>query len=203
MTSANDNEDWVAKLRGSGDEQAAALAKLRKYLVGGLRRSFHGKGVDDAFCEDIAQDTVLKVLEKLDQFEGRSQFTTWAMSIAIRGAVSELRKKRYRNVSLSQLSTGEQLQIEIPDEDADQPEAMEQRRRILAKLKELIASKLSDKQRVALQAGLDGLPVEEIAHQTGSNRNAVYKLIHDARQKLKRELELAGYDGPTILSLFN
>jgi len=202
MAVENMSEDWVANLRDDGEAQTQAIAKLRKFLLGGLLRSFRGKGVDEAFCEDIAQETVLKVLDKLDQFEVRSRFTTWAMSIAIRRAVSELRKKRYKNVSLSQVTAGEQLQIEIPDAAAEQPEDAEQRRNVLTTLKELIASKLSDKQRVALQAGLDGMSVDEVALHTGSNRNAVYKLIHDARQKLKRELEQAGYDGPTIQSLF-
>lgn len=52
-------------------------------------------------------------------------------------------------------------------------------------LKTLIESRLTDKQREALQGSLDGLPVEEIARRTGSNRNAVYKLIHDARMRLR------------------
>lgn len=203
MATVRESEDWVANLRATGEVQSRALAKLNKFLVGGLRRSFQGKGVDDAFCEDIAQESVLKVLEKLDQFEGRSRFTTWAMSIAIRRAVSELRKKRYQNVSLNQLSDGEHLQIDIPDQSAEQPEQVDERRFVLMKLKELIESKLSDKQRVALEGGLNGMTVDEIAMHTKSNRNAVYKLVHDARQKLKRELEKTGYDAESILSLFN
>jgi len=202
MTQVSESEDWVADLRSEGAAQSQSIAKFNKFLVGGLRRSFRGKGVDEAFCEDIAQETVLKVLDKLDQFEGRSRFTTWAMSIAIRQAMSELRKKRFKNVSLSALTDGEQLQIEIPDEAADQPEEAEQRRHILTRLKELIENKLSEKQRVALQAGLNGMTVEEIAWHTQSNRNAVYKLVHDARQRLKRELERSGYDQPTVQSLF-
>lgn len=202
MATVSESEDWVGNLRASGEVQAEAIAKLTRFLVGGLRRSFQGKGVDEAFCEDIAQESVVRVLDKLDQFEGRSRFTTWAMSIAIRRAVSELRKKRYQNVSLHHLSDGEQLQIEIPDESAEQPGQADERRDVLIKLKELIESKLSDKQRVALQGGLNGMTVDEVALHTKSNRNAVYKLVHDARQKLKRELEQAGYDGPTIQSLF-
>lgn len=203
MATVSESEDWVANLRASGDVQTQALEKLNKYLVGGLRRSFQGKGVDEAFCEDIAQESVLKVLDKLDQFEGRSRFTTWAMSIAIRRAVSELRKKRYQNVSLHQLSDGEQLEIEVPDERAEQPGQADERRTLLVKLKELIEGKLSEKQRVALQGGLNGMTVDEIALHTGSNRNAIYKLVHDARQKLKQELENDGYDGATIQSIFS
>ena len=122
MATVSEGEDWVANLRATGEVQSAALARLNRYLVGGLRRSFQGKGVDEAFCEDIAQESVIKVLEKLDQFEGRSRFTTWAMSIAIRRAVSELRKKRYQNVSLNQLSDGEYLQIDIPDPSLVDPD---------------------------------------------------------------------------------
>ncbi len=202
MTSQSERENWVEDLRSEGDLQEQSLTKLRKILVGGLLSSFRGKGVDQAFCEDIAQDATIKILKNLDQFEGRSRFTTWAMSIAIRAAISELRKKRFKNVSLSDLTDGEQLQIEIADTAAESPESTQQRKTVLNKLNELISGKLSDKQRVALQGVLGGMPVEEVARQTGSNRNAVYKLIHDARQKLKSELEQSGYDGPTILSLF-
>ncbi|MGI9427630.1 MAG: RNA polymerase sigma factor [Bythopirellula sp.] len=203
MATVSESEDWVANLSATGEVQATALAKLNKFLVGGLRRSFQGKGVDNAFCEDIAQESVIKVLDKLDQFAGRSRFTTWAMSIAIRRAVSELRKKRYQNVSLNQLSEGEYLQIDIPDLSAEQPEQADERKNVLAMLKELIERKLSDKQRVALQGGLNGMTVDEIALHTQSNRNAVYKLVHDARQKLKRELENTGYDAAAIQSLFD
>lgn len=202
MQAVSESDDWVALLRDSGETQAQALARLRKILLGGLRRSFSSKGVDDAFLEDMVQESIVRVLDKLDQFEGRSKFTTWAMSIAIRQVISELRKKRFQNVSLGDITQGERLQIEIVDNDAADPELARQRQTVLAELKELIETRISDKQRIALQALLGGMPVEEIAERTESNRNAVYKLIHDARQKLKSELQRRGHDANSILNLF-
>lgn len=198
MESAKTNADWLSRLRASGDDQTAAITDLRNYLVKGLRSAYSGKGTDDAFCEDVAQEAVIKILDRLDQFAGQSRFTTWAMSIAIRMAVSEFRKSHFKNVSLNQFTGGEELKIEIPTNPAESPEAAAERRSILETLKELIDTQLTEKQRIAIQAGLGGMPVEEIAARTNSNRNAVYKLIYDGRQRLQRGMLQAGYSWTDI-----
>ena len=77
-----------------------------------------------------------------------------------------------------------------------------EKRSILDKLKELIATTLTDKQRDAVLALLNGMPVEIFAEKTGSNRNAVYKLVHDARVKLRQGFEQAGYKAEDINSVF-
>ena len=73
---------------------------------------------------------------------------------------------------------------------------------ILGKLQELIETTLSDKQRIAIRGLLEGLPIEIIASRSGSNRNAVYKLVHDARVRLKEGFRKSGIDTEEIQAIF-
>jgi RNA polymerase sigma-70 factor (ECF subfamily) len=77
-----------------------------------------------------------------------------------------------------------------------------QRERILAVLHEVIAHKLTDKQRAALLAELNGVPHAETAHTLGIERNALYKLNHDARRRVKLHLDAAGVSVDDVLWIF-
>jgi RNA polymerase sigma-70 factor (ECF subfamily) len=191
--------DWPARLARESPERDDAIAELRAILVRGLTRSLGQRGAS-GLAEDIAQEAVLKVLASLDSFEGRSRFTTWAMTIANRLGVSELRKRRHRDVSLDGVSTGDSLRIQTPDPAPNATEVL-QRDAIVRTLRQLIETDLTDRQRLAIQGLLEGLPVEVIADKTGSNRNAIYKLVHDARQKLRRGFLDAGYTVDDIQAL--
>src|SRR5262245_27258430 len=99
-----DNETWLAHLGGTGPDQQAALSDLRDALLRGLRRALsHRAGADDGFLEDVVQDALVRILERLPQFEGRSRFLTWAMAVAVRVAMSELRRRRWKDVSLGEV----------------------------------------------------------------------------------------------------
>ena len=99
MHDGRSNEAWRLDLESAGPEQQAALSDLREALLRGLRRALSRHAhVDDSFLEDIVQDSLLRILERLGQFEGRSRFVTWATSIAIRTAMSELRLRRWQDV---------------------------------------------------------------------------------------------------------
>jgi RNA polymerase sigma-70 factor, ECF subfamily len=188
------SDPWVEKLKDP-TQQEEALTALRVRLVRGLKKAFSSAG--ESFAEDIAQDALIRILEKIDQFEGRSQFPTWAMSIAVRLATSQVRRKHFKDVSLEQFADGEGLKLDVAVDTV--PGAAEQieQSSIYQKLSELIDD-LSDRQQTAVRAVLSGMPVEEIADRTASNRNAVYKLVHDARTKLKSGLEAAGYSAEDL-----
>ncbi|MBN1815554.1 MAG: hypothetical protein JXA14_27220, partial [Anaerolineae bacterium] len=93
------NQEWLDALRGSGREDA--LSDLRVLLVRGLRRAL--PDVPEQNLEDFAQEALLKILAGLDSFRGESRFTTWAFKIAIHEAFTELRRRRWKNVSLQDL----------------------------------------------------------------------------------------------------
>ena len=132
----------------------------------------------------------MKILDSLDQFQGRSKFTTWAITIAIRLAMAEMRRIRWKDTSL------EELMENRPEKTASTSPSAEvkiDKAQIVNAMYQIINEQLTEKQRTALLAELQGMPQEEIGRRTGSNRNAIYKITHDARKRLKKGLIAAGY----------
>jgi RNA polymerase sigma-70 factor (ECF subfamily) len=118
---------------------------------------------------------------------------------------SELRRRRWRDTSLNGLIDVGDLDFvpEIMVDPAAGPEQQATQRIFLSTLRRLIATDLTDKQRQALVAiRIQGMPLEEVARQMGTNRNALYKLLHDARQRLKRKLGAEGLSAEEILAAF-
>jgi RNA polymerase sigma-70 factor, ECF subfamily len=185
--------EWPDRLaRGSADRDAA-LVELRLILLKGLRAGLSVRQrIDDDFIEDVVQVALVRMLDHLEKFEGRSAFTTWALAIAFRVAFSELRRKQWKNVSLEELrdrigSLREEVkQTPDPGEEAE-------RSRLVAMVHRLIRTKLTPRQRDVLLAMLNAMPQDEIARQMNITRNAVYKLGHDARKALRKAFEEAGY----------
>lgn len=198
------NKTWLMQLGSKGVDQQEALADLRNTLIRRLRTVlWNGSLIDDAFLEDIVQDSIIRIIERLEQFEGRSQFLTWAISIAIRVAMSELRHRRWKDVSLDEVIADANL---VPDRVTDnnsEPSIQREREAIIEMLHGLIQNNLTDKQRVALLAELKEVPQGEIARHIGSNHNAVYKLTHDARKRLKQGFKAVGYEFTDIQAIFS
>jgi RNA polymerase sigma-70 factor, ECF subfamily len=198
------NQEWLTALQGPGREEA--LTDLLAILRQGLTYALSGRdNVDPAHIEDFAQDAVLRILDKLDTFRGESQFTTWANKIAIHVAFTELRRRRWQNVSLDDIVESQEGDW-IPESLADPGATPEQRatqRLLLSTLRRLITHELTDKQRQAMMAiVLQGMPLDEVARRMDTNRNALYKLLHDARKRLKRELLAEGLSPNDVLAAF-
>lgn len=205
-----DNDTWLQDLQAGGSQREVALADLRAILLRalpqGISRSLDpGNPAFEAFIEDITQETLLRVLDRLDTFEGRSQLTTWVYKIAVRVALNELRKHRWRDVSLEGLE----------NEDADEtplhqfassdpsPELVVERIDILRRVQQILAEELTERQRAAMHAiNMQGVPMEVVAQRMGTNRNALYKLLHDARLRLKQRLEREGLPPKELLEMF-
>jgi RNA polymerase sigma-70 factor, ECF subfamily len=207
------NEAWLRDLAAEGPVQAEALEDLRKVIQAGLPYGLakYLRSDDprfDSLVNEVTQDTILRVLERLDTFEGRSKFTTWVYTIAVRNALTELRKARWRETSLDEIlehnpnyltgeSDGIQLQAKNPEDAAVQQDLME-------RIDRIIREELTERQRTALLAlGVKGAPMEVVAEQLNTNRNALYKLLHDARIRLKKRLEAEGLSAQEILAVFD
>ena len=121
----------------------------------------------------------------VSSFRGESRFTTWAMAIATRIAFDELRHKRWQDVSYEAASADARGPIAFEPSPDVLPDRQLLRERVLAELRVVLDTKLTDKQRGVLVAELGGMPQAEIAHHLGMERNAVYKLSHDARKRAK------------------
>lgn len=203
MRTPRDHDTWLRALRACGHVQAEAITDLRGLLLRGLAKSFQARGdVDQAFLEDVLQQAMVNILDRLDQFQGRSRFTTWAMTIAVRLAMSELRHKRWQDVSLESVTEHGELAPALAIDDTTSPAQQAEQHAIFETLRRLIDEALTDKQWMAMTAELGGMPFEEIVRRMNSNVNAVYKLLHDARKRLKRGLETAGYAAEDVQSAF-
>ncbi len=209
-TNIRTNEQWVADLRADGPTREAALADLRVVLGNGLRRGLIGQ-VDttapefDVLIDDFVQDALLKILENLDTFAGRSLFTTWANKVALNIGLTELRRKRWRDMSLDGLMQTDEGEF-TPSFVADpgpRPEELTERRELMTYVNDLINEELTEKQRTALTAAvIQGRPLSEVAYMMNSNQNAVYKLVFDARQRLRRRLAEDNLTPEDILASF-
>jgi RNA polymerase sigma-70 factor (ECF subfamily) len=211
------NEEWVADLQADGPPRKDAIEALLTRLGRGVyyylsqeRSDLSDRSTEQLrqMAEDFAQDALLKVLDNLDSFRGESQFTTWASKIAMRVAISELRRARFKDYSLDHLTVGGELMpsitsLAISPDEAPPPERYTEQQDVLTIVDEAIETALTERQRIALTAyAIDGVPLEEIARRMNTNRNALYKLLHDARLKLKHYMESHGLSLDYILDLF-
>jgi RNA polymerase sigma-70 factor (ECF subfamily) len=205
-----DNDAWLRDLHSGGERRDAALADLHALLLRALPQGLSSllsprNPEFESFIEDTAQETLLRALAALGTFEGRSQFTTWTYKIAVRVALNELRRRRWRDVSLEGLEgdeaeDGASYQFASPGPG---PEMVVERADILQRLQQVISEELTERQRAAMYAiNMQGVPLEEVARRMGTNRNALYKLLHDGRLRLKRRLEREGLPPTELLEMF-
>lgn len=190
------NDEWLAALAVEGTEREGALRDLRTLLVRGLGHALAGRpGVGHDHLEDFAHEALLKILANLGSFRDEGRFTTWALTVAVHVAFTEFRRQRWQDVSLEQLlQSGPAERVFAENEAvAEDLERRAQQQRVLDCLERVIATELTERQRQALLAEVvHHVPLAEIARRMGSNRNALYKLLHDARQRLGRGLREAG-----------
>jgi RNA polymerase sigma-70 factor (ECF subfamily) len=208
------NNEWIAALQDAGADQAVALADLRTYLLRAalftLQRARHyvghlGPSALGQLAEDCAQESLTAVIQHLADFRGASHFTTWAYSFAVNLALVAARRERWVSIPLDRIldgtespssTTGDQGGSPDPERRALQAEA-------IAAVRDGIERHLTVKQQQLLRAVVfEQVPLDEVVRHWGSNRNALYKLLHDARRTLKSHLVARGFDVKEILDLF-
>jgi RNA polymerase sigma-70 factor (ECF subfamily) len=209
MTTRN-NDQWISDLSGDGTVREAALEDLRAIVARGLpfalsRWLSPASPQFESLTEEVTQETLLRVLDQLHTFEGRSLFTTWVHKIAIRIALTELRRKRWQDSSLDELVDDEDILVSprILEDARPTPEQSAERADMLARIRRVINEELTERQRRALiMLGMQGMPMEEAARRLKTNRNALYKLLHDARLRLRQRLQAEGLDVQEVFSAF-
>jgi RNA polymerase sigma-70 factor, ECF subfamily len=197
------NKQWLAELRGPNPE--GALADLYDLLVRGLKAALgsYGSGVE-ANVGDFAQEALIKITGNLDSFRGESRFTTWAQKIAVNVALTELKRKRWRDVSLQELLARRGAADRELAESQPTTEQLALQNGVLEELRRVIDEELTSRQREAIVAVLlEGMPISEVASRMGTTQNALYKLLHDARKRLKRQMEAAGLSAEEVLATFD
>ncbi len=200
------NDDWLRDLRG--ENQDKAIGDLRRILKRGLIYALSGRIQTDleSQVEDFVQDAILRILDKMDTFRGESKFTTWAQKVAVRVAFTEMRRQRWKDVSIEDLmpeDSGDFTPLVLSDPSPD-PEKSTTQSLMLEMIGEMLETDLTERQRTALLAILHGgMPLEEVARRLDTNRNALYKLLHDARKQMRSSLIERGLTPQDVLDVFD
>ena len=174
----------------------AHLLKAARYEVARRRASFpHLRGDDfDDLAQQSADDALVAVLGKLDDFRGDSRFTTWAYKFALLEAGTKIRRRAWQGRELPLEPESWSLMAQAgatPHEDAETAE-------LLTALQDAIRTQLSPHQREVLVAvTLNDVPIDVLAERFNTTRGALYKTVHDARQKLRRALTARGLGADT------
>jgi RNA polymerase sigma-70 factor (ECF subfamily) len=188
---------WVEQLGRDDPRTVARLHDvLRRAALHELaRRRGQLKGLSGPEFDDVAQqcadDAMVNILARLDDFEGLSRFTTWAYKFVI----FEVSTKVARHAWHRHPPAGEELAWDrLPDALAADAGERAERREQLDLLARAIAADLTPRQReVFVAIALNDVPIDVLALELGSNRNAVYKNLFDARRRLRASLADAGY----------
>ena len=217
MTESRSNQEWIHDLRASGVLQETAIADLRNILLRAalyfFSRSlgdFAGLSRDEILqrAEDCAQDALIAVMRHLSDFRGDSKFSTWAYKFAINHALMAARRERWKGVSLDQLSVSGENMLSEWASQATTDEVAPEQSAIQGEVREIIRAvierELTEKQRqVLLLMVFNEAPMDEVVRHMGTNRNAIYKMLHDARWKLKSKLQEHGFEIGEALAMFS
>jgi RNA polymerase sigma-70 factor (ECF subfamily) len=189
-----ESREWLRGLRAQGPARDEAIARLHTVLLRAARFEvarrrptlphLRGDELDD-IANEAADDALMSVLRRLDDFRGASRFTTWVYKFALLEAAVKLRKRAWqgREVPLEPEGWGLFSSSDLePHDEAEQSE-------LLTALQSAITEVLTPHQRRVLVAlALNGVPIDVLAERLSTNRGALYKTLHDARRKLRKHL---------------
>jgi RNA polymerase sigma-70 factor (ECF subfamily) len=190
---------WLRDLRADGPLRDDAITRLHGLLLKAARFEVarrsralpHVRGGDhDDIALQAADDALMSVLARLDDFRGASRFTTWVYKFALLEAAVKLRRRAWQ---------GREVPLE-PDSwqlfasDAATPEQDVEQHELFATLRLSIEEALTQHQRrVFVALALNGVPIDVLSERLGTTRGALYKTLHDARRKLRTHLEERGF----------
>ena len=190
---------WLRDLRSEGSTRDEAIVRLHALLLRAARFEIarrrptmpHLRGADlDDLAFQAADDALMSVLRRLDDFRGASRFTTWVYKFGLLEAAVKLRKRAWQGREIP-------LEHETWDLFASaglEPAAEAEQSELLHTLQNAIGEVLTPHQRrVLLALAVDGVPIDVLAERLGTTRGALYKTLHDARRKLRRQLAGDGY----------
>jgi RNA polymerase sigma-70 factor, ECF subfamily len=193
-----ESQAWIERLRATGPDRDGALEELHALLLRAARfeigrRAGSGRlrgGDYDDLAQQSADDALVSILGKLDDFRGESRFTTWAYKFALYEAAAKVRKRSWqgREVRLSP-----EAWPLIPDRHQRTAQQSVEAADQLGALQEAIEQELSPHQREVLVAlALNEVPIDVLAERLNTTRGALYKTLHDGRQKLRGALIARG-----------
>ena len=194
-----ESAEWLRALADTGPRREAALGRLHGMLLRIAQRECRRRGprlrITGPELEDLAYqaaaDALMAIIAKLGQFRGESRFTTWAYKVAILEVSTKIGRHFWRRPDL-------RLDAEdwdrLPGRFGFEPARESEWRDLLAALRRAVDTELTARQReVFVAIVVNDVPLDALAVRLGSNRNAVYKMMFDARRKLRTALAANGY----------
>ena len=194
-----DSRRWVEQLHPAHPRHAEAVARLRDLLV---RVSIHelsrrrarlgsiaGPEFDD-LAHQAADDALLSILGKLDEFRGLSRFTTWAYKFAVFEVSGKVARHAWRRQPPSEAELNWER---LPDALASRPSDRLEQREQLQALAAAIGALTERQRKVFVAIALNEVSIDVLALELASNRNAIYKNLFDARRELRASLAEAGH----------
>jgi RNA polymerase sigma-70 factor, ECF subfamily len=190
---------WVEQLRPGHPRRDQTVATLRDAL---LRVAFHelsrrrgqlgsirGPEFDD-LAQQAASDALMNILARLEDFRGLSRFTTWAYKFVVFEVSSKVARHAWRRHPPNRHDLAfERLPDSLAPRPGDRLEQREQLKALSAAIDEL-----TERQReVFVAIALNDVPIDVLAIELGTNRNAIYKNLFDARRRVRASMAAAGH----------
>jgi RNA polymerase sigma-70 factor (ECF subfamily) len=194
-----ESQAWLRDLRSEGSTRDEAIVRLHALLLRAARFEIarrrptlphlRGADLDDIACQ-AADDALMSVLRRLDDFRGASRFTTWVYKFGLLEAAVKLRKRAWQGRETP-------LEPETWDLFASaglEPHAEAEQNELLREVQQAIGDVLTPHQRrVLLALAVEGVPIDVLADHLETTRGALYKTLYDARRKLRRHLDECGF----------
>jgi len=194
-----ESADWLRRLDPDGPQREATVARLRALLLRAaraevsrraLRTGIVGPELDD-LAHQAANDALLAILRRLDSFRGESRFTTWAYKFAVLEVSSKLGRHFWMRPSAS--LEPEQWD-QLPARLGATPESSVEARELVSAVRGAVDDTLTERQRAVFVAlVVDGIALDALAVRMQTDRNAIYKVMFDARRKIRAALVTNGY----------
>ena len=194
-----ESREWLQALRSEGRCRDEAVSRLHELLLRIARAetnrrahklSLRGPELDD-LAHHAAADALVAILAKLDEFRGESRFTTWAYKFVVLDVSAKLGRHFWRNPPVP---LGAEDWDRLPARFGFRPDEESEWRDLLAALRAAVLDALTPHQRrIFVELVLNSVPLDALAIELGSNRNAIYKAMFDARRKLRAALAANGY----------
>ncbi len=197
------SRSWVDCFKASGNRYSECLARLHALLLrvakheatrrsGSLR--VHGPEIED-IAQQAADDALMAIRAKVVTFRGESRFTTWAYRFVVFEVSTKIGRHFWRHPPIDM---DQKTWDQLPDPLPLQPEHIAEFREVQIAVRRAIDEDLTEHQRrVFVAVALNEVPMDAFAREIGSNRNAVYKTLFDARRRIRASLAAAGHARPT------